>query len=219
MVSKKYSEPLTFFLIIAFFYLFGGVLLLSVEKSDLHLFINRYHSSITDFIFRWITYLGDGTAAFILAVIFLIRKPKNGLLIGLSALLSGFFVQLLKHSIFSDIVRPSKYFENIAVLYKVPGVELHSFNSFPSGHAATVLAVCFSLALLTNKKSTHAVLAIVALFISFSRVYLSQHFFPDIYFGGLLGLLSVVILVIILDYSEKKGAAWLNRPIIKKNRI
>jgi len=211
--------PPEFYVIALAFYIAGAALLLLFDKGSLHLMINKFHSPFSDFVFRWITNLGDGLAAVIAAVIFLNSKNKHGLLIGLSSLLSGLFTQLLKHSWFSGMVRPSKYFAASDILYKVPGVELFSFNSFPSGHSATIFSICLALSIIIKKRAWRIVFASAALLVAFSRVYLSQHFFMDIYFGSMLGIASVYISYFLLDLWERKGAAWLDRPLFGKKLI
>lgn len=57
--------------------------------------------------------------------------------------------------------------------------------SFPSGHAATAFAAAFVLSVFDKKRRWFYYL--VAISISFSRIYLGCHYFFDVVFGGLLG--------------------------------
>jgi len=57
--------------------------------------------------------------------------------------------------------------------------------SFPSGHAATAFTAAFVLSYFDKKR--HWFYYIIAVLISFSRIYLGCHYFFDVVFGGLLG--------------------------------
>ena len=57
--------------------------------------------------------------------------------------------------------------------------------SFPSGHAATAFTAAFVLSYFDKKRRWFYY--IIAVLISFSRIYLGCHYFFDVVFGGLLG--------------------------------
>ncbi len=57
--------------------------------------------------------------------------------------------------------------------------------SFPSGHAATAFATAFVLSYFDKKRRWFYYL--IAVLISYSRIYLGCHFFFDVVFGGLSG--------------------------------
>ncbi|PJB88737.1 hypothetical protein CO083_01900 [Candidatus Roizmanbacteria bacterium CG_4_9_14_0_8_um_filter_34_12] len=59
--------------------------------------------------------------------------------------------------------------------------------SFPSGHAATAFTAAFVLSYFDKKRRWFYYL--IAVFISFSRIYLGCHYFFDVVFGGLIGSL------------------------------
>lgn len=120
--------------------------------------------------------------------------------------------------VFSDMVRPVLYFANEHELYLVPGVNMNLYHSFPSGHSATAFALCFCLTiffLLKAKKDYGIYFGILAVFIAFSRVYLSQHFLLDIFFGSLIGLLTAFLLYKPFIRPEKK---WLDSSLLDRNR-
>lgn len=167
------------------------ILVLVRSKAFIHMAMNSFHTPFLDLLMKYWTWLGDG----ILLVIFIL-----GLLLvsfrcfftALTAFLfSGMGVQFLKRVLFSDFPRPMKYFEinrSDYELYLVPGVEINTWFSFPSGHTATAFALFFAIALLTRSKIAQAGLLILALGVGYSRVYLSQHFLMDVVAGSLLGM-------------------------------
>jgi membrane-associated phospholipid phosphatase len=193
----KYSSPFIGWMYV--YILFGGFVLLLKPKAYIHLFINQYHSSAADVFFTFATFLGDGISATILVLILLFIKFRYALMVALSNISCSVIVQLLKRLFFFDSVRPYQFFKGTHPLYFVPGVEVYSFNSFPSGHSATIFTTCTLLCLMTKQRSLRTVLFIMAFTIAFSRVYLSEHFFVDIYAGAILG--------VVLAYST---ATYLN---------
>jgi membrane-associated phospholipid phosphatase len=53
---------------------------------------------------------------------------------------------------------------------------------------------------------------------SYSRVYLAQHFFGDIYFGSLIGVVTTIVLFILLNrYFDSLNKEWPNEGLLKKN--
>lgn len=198
---------------LAFYLLFvvsGGVLLLLTNKHDLHIVFNQFHYPFLDPLFYYFTYLGDGIMAVLVFVIFLSVKYRYALIIGISNLLSASVTQLLKHTVFDDVYRPKKFFEGIHDLYFVPGVENYSFNSFPSGHTTCAFALYFSLAMITKNKSIELFLFFLALMVAYSRVYLSQHFFEDIYAGSLIGVLTTIL---VYYYIQRSNKVCLNKSV------
>jgi len=199
---------------LAFYLLFiitGGVLLLLTSKHDLHIALNQYHHNLLDPLFYYATYLGDGIMALLVFIIFLSVKYRYALLIGISNLFSAGVTQLLKHTVFDDVTRPKKFFEGIHDLYLVPGVDNYYFNSFPSGHTTCAFSLYFSLALITKNKSIELLLFFIAIMVGYSRVYLSQHFFEDIYAGSLVGVLFTIPVYCFIQQSNK---AWLDKSVL-----
>ena len=65
--------------------------------------------------------------------------------------------------------------------------------SFPSGHAATIFAVC-TVALLLLRRREALLLYVPAAVIAYSRVALGVHTLPDIAAGSLIGLISALVI-------------------------
>jgi membrane-associated phospholipid phosphatase len=120
----------------------------------------------------------------------------------ISNVVCAVIIQTLKRTIFAYSVRPFQFFHGIHDLYIVPGVEIYSFNSFPSGHSATIFTTCAILSLTTGYQSVRALLFGAACLIAFSRVYLSQHFFEDIYAGAIIGFCVAVLTSAIFDQER-----------------
>jgi membrane-associated phospholipid phosphatase len=192
------------------FLLAGAFLILANTKSETHLEFNRFHNSFFDIFFSYLTYLGDGFSALIAIVILLVVKWRFALLVAFSNILSATITQTLKHTLFSDVVRPKKFFEGIHDIYLVPGVDNHLYNSFPSGHSTCAFALYFSIGMIVENKWLKLFCFFLALVVGYSRIYLSQHFFQDVYAGSLIGVVSTIIIYILIQSSN---AEWMDRSL------
>jgi membrane-associated phospholipid phosphatase len=175
------------------------VILISFTKSEIHLFINRYNSPFFDLFFRYITFLGDGTTPFIAGIFLSFWSFRNSLIIASAATFAGLIAQFFKQFVFYNAPRPLAYFKDIANLHLVQGVDMHFAHSFPSGHAATIFGLCFSLALITQSSLQKTLLLLTAFIVAFSRVYLSQHFLVDIFAGSILGVLCAFFIKMLFE--------------------
>lgn len=139
----------------------------------------------------------------LVVIILLTVSFRFTLIVALSNILSGLLTQSLKHTLFSDVVRPKKFFEGIHDLYLVPGVDNHLYNSFPSGHSTCAFSLYFALALVVKNKILKFGLFLTALLAGYSRIYLSQHFFEDVYAGSLIGVIVSGIVYYYINNSKK----------------
>ena len=202
------------------FLLAGGLILASFTKEEIFLYINTHHSTSGDLFFPVITHLGGGVVTPLIAGASLFLLNFRKAIIGLASfLLSGGIVQLLKRLVFNDEYRPIKYFEGIENIYLIPGMDMYQFHSFPSGHSTTIFSLCCFLALVTPSagKTRRAVIGILifltAVLVAMSRVYISQHFFGDIYVGSLIGVLVTLLVFRYLNSARFDEISWLNANI------
>lgn len=201
----------SFFLIpYILFLIAGAILIIANSKSATHLEFNRFHDSFFDVFFSYITYLGDGSSALLVTIMLLAVRYRYMLLVAVSNIISALITQVLKHTLFADVVRPKKFFEGIHDLYLVPGVENSLYNSFPSGHSTCAFALYFSIALIVENKFLKLACFILALLVGYSRVYLSQHFFQDVYAGSLIGVATTLLVYLVI---RKNNAPWMERSL------
>ncbi len=71
--------------------------------------------------------------------------------------------------------------------------------SFPSGHATTSFGMAYMLALFYPMLWVQVSVYAAAALIGFSRIYLAEHYPSDVIFGALLGMVSSVLLVPVLE--------------------
>jgi len=193
----------------------GSFFLVKFSKSEIHLWINQYHTVFFDSFFKYITYLGDGIFLPVFLVIMLLIRFRDSILLVVAFLLSGLIVQILKQLIFYNVDRPSKYFDGNQSLHFVPGIEQYCCNSFPSGHSAAAFSFFLVFAMVTKQGWLKLLLFILASLVAFSRVYLSQHFLVDIMAGSFIGVLTVFFCHPIINTFHNN---WLNENLLTVNR-
>lgn len=180
------------------------------NKLELHLKTNQISTEELDYFFVYYTHFGDGLFSFILAIVVAFTNIKHGVIIFLSFLFSGLITQIMKHFLFVEYKRPAYYFLDNNSFHKIENYAYHMNFSFPSGHATSIFALTTALSLIySNSKSIQVFLFLVAISVSFSRVYLSQHFYIDILIGAVIGVLCSTMIYQIL-HSKLNS---LNRPL------
>lgn len=204
-----------FFIPYLFFLIFGLVILLSTNKGDVLLLINRNHNQFFDIFYKYFTNLGEGYYFALIIIImglFRIKYFIQGLLL---FIFTGLSAQLLKQ-IFDD-PRPISYFGKSVALNLVDGVSVYSWNSFPSGHSTSAFTIFLFFSFLVKNQLIKFIFFIIALNVAISRIYLVQHFFIDVYFGSILGTILTIILYNYLDTNKKLNTKkWYNYQVLKR---
>ena len=186
------------------FVLLLTVYCLSINKSDGFMLINGFHFKMLDYFFILFTNLGNGLFVIGLMVFLFIRKKIGWTLqIGISFLVSGLLVQILKHLIHSP--RPKLYF-GLGAIHCIQGITRTGTGSFPSGHTATIFALTTLLCFYFPDRKSGIFFILIAILTGFSRIYLSQHFPIDVLAGSFAGVLvsMAVYLLIPLKFFEKR---------------
>jgi membrane-associated phospholipid phosphatase len=185
------------------------IVVISIPKSELHLFINRHNFSFGDSFFQYYTHIGG--FLFIAAIIvgLLFYKYQASLFVCLSELLAVLIVFPLK--ILFAVDRPLLHFADVP-LHLVDTVILENSLSFPSGHSACAFALFMSLAVLVKLKGIKFLFFILAVLVAYSRVYLSHHFVEDVFAGSVIGVLSVFF-VYLLFYTKSRDNAMLSNSL------
>jgi membrane-associated phospholipid phosphatase len=148
------------------------VLLGIFGNHSLFLSINRNYSESADYFFLLITNLGDAILAVILIIVLLWISAREALTLLIITLLLAIIVTVLKNYVFPDLDRPAEYFRYSKTLRLVAGYSPPGLCTFPSGHAATIFSVCLYLSFLIKKRFIKFILFLIALIVSYSRIYL-----------------------------------------------
>lgn len=170
-------------------------LIASAYNLDVYIFyiINlSLQNPFFNFLMPLITNIGSYIIWIIICVILAIfggEKGRNVAIILFIAIIFGHLVsELLKYI----ILRPRPY----EVLQGVHQLALVDTSSFPSGHATTIFIGCVIL----GKKYGYMILfLILAVTISFSRIYIGVHYPSDVIAGALLG---IGISLLVLHYED-----------------
>ncbi len=218
-MKKLFEENKAFLIPYLSIILIIVVILLKYDKINIHIFINRHNSIGFDYFFKYVTWLGDGIVVTIIAVSLLFVKYRYAFITGLSLILTGITVQILKHTIFSADLRPALFFKTYYkgnyILHTIPGAEPANFFSFPSGHTAAAFALFFSLSLFVKSKSIKFLFFIFAVSVGYSRIYLSWHFLSDALAGSAAGVLITTVCYLFIN---KYKNPFLEKSLLKKNK-
>ena len=139
---------------------------------------------------------------------------KKGIILLLTFIISGLLIQYLKIHIFPDINRPVYLLKCNYVLHLVEGVKMGEIQSFPSGHTGTAFAILFCLSTFTNKTWIHIAALGTGILIGFSRIYLCQHYLPDVIAGAVIGTFTSLVLLTLFEHS--KSFNKLSHPIFSR---
>ncbi len=214
-ISETVNENAPFFILYTLFLAIGASWLIIYDKGQCVLMINSYHNLVYDKIFIFFTEAGDGKY---FAIVLLIAGVigLRYLFFGLTAFLTaGIIVRFFKAII--DSPRPKGFFDGVTELSLVPGIDVHSWNSMPSGHTATGFAIFLFFALLIKDKRWSGIMFVFALMVGISRVYLVQHFFVDVYFGSIIGVLATLLMYSIFFKNPiLENSKFLNYSIFNK---
>ncbi len=204
-LTELLSRHKSFFYVYILFLLVVGVVLLIYNKEESFFLVNNHYSPFADAFFKLATHIGDGLlfGLIILVLVFYsYRKALMGLIIFLS---SALVAQVLKLTFFDNVMRPVGHFGKDVDIHFVEGVTRYVKNSFPSGHTTSVFALALFLVLMFDLRKTAWLMALMALLVGYSRVYLAVHFPVDVYFGSIIGVATALIV-----------HAWLNKPFKNK---
>ena len=202
-LKELVAEHKTFFYVYLFFLISAGIFLLYFSKEESFLLINRSYSALGDIFFEFITHIGDGLLFGLIILVLLFYSYRKALLGLVIFLASALVAQVLKLTYFDDVMRPVGHFGKEVDIHFVEGVTRHVKNSFPSGHSTSVFALALFLVLAFNMRKTGWLMAITAILVGYSRVYLAVHFPVDVYAGSFIGVVTALVIYTWLDASFK----------------
>ncbi|WP_395784782.1 phosphatase PAP2 family protein [Aquirufa sp.] len=190
---------------VAFECLCIGVLLSSTRLEQMT-WVNSHHALWADYIFRFLTSLAEVFLPIALAV-YLYQKKRSFFVPFLTSYaVSTLIIQGIKHLIFPNALRPIAYFAKLHISWDlVPGVDVHTHNSFPSGHTSAAWFMFFWFALLGKSRLWGLFMALIAIGVAYSRLYLMQHFPIDVTFGAGIGFLSSALVYYFMLYKSNEN--------------
>lgn len=176
-----------------------GLLQLTHSQEQLMQWVNVRNTPAADEFFPYATYLGDGAFFVVVCLLLAINNRRIGLMAFASFALSSLVSLFLKQVVFSNSLRPLKTFEHSTYQYHIiKGLDIYSYNSFPSGHTTSAFALFGMLALLDERKGRGWFFLAIAALTGYSRVYLFQHFVEDAYVGSIIGTVSTIAVYLLM---------------------
>ena len=204
-----------------------GLALLYIPQGELHLLLCDRHTPARDIFYRYYTQVAEWFPYIVCVILLLFSRIGDGVFASAAMILSALTTQLFKNII--NAPRPIKWFElNMpdVQLPLTPGVEVHSWFSFPSGHTTSFFALAFVLCVIFTRSPRNprslrsprtyracSYLSQVGLFFlaalgGYSRIYLSQHFARDVFAGILVGVIVTAVCYAVFSRHEDKK--WYN---------
>ena len=167
--------PLVCLLMLLFIHLGGW-------NRSLFLLLNGFAQNFAERIWINLSFFADGLVVFVVLFPLVRKKPEYIWAVLIASLLFLIFGQGMKQLIGG--ARPP------AVLnpqeFRLIGPEL-TRNAFPSGHSATIFALCGVFCLTTAKNWLRVLLLLFAAIVAFSRIAMGVHWPRDVVAGALLG--------------------------------
>lgn len=209
-VKKLLQHNKTYFIAYLLLFLVALVIQFSYSKTDISIFVNAHYTDFLDFACQYGTYLGDGLFVVVGSVLLSFYNKKLGIVSVFAYTISSLIVQGLKHFVFDDRNRPSTFLD-MSQVHVIPGVEIHQFNSFPSGHSAAAFAFFTILALFYQKPAFQIFCLLLAIFTAYTRIYLLQHYFQDTLVGSAIGVATSVLVYEWLIERNKIATLFLKK--------
>ncbi len=214
----KLIQANRYFFILFFIWILIGALILNFYGNfSVLLWVNQHSYASLDGFFIFMTYIGDGLAYTLLAIILLwfnFRKSiQTWLIFGFCSL----FSQVLKNMFFPNAMRPLAYLRQIHFpidkIRFIPGIPVYLQHSFPSGHSLTGFSLALLMAFWVKQKGWGVPFFFLGFFIAYSRLFLVEHFFQDIYSGSIIGVICTLVLYYYLKKSNWPQAPWADKGI------
>jgi membrane-associated phospholipid phosphatase len=181
------------------------IFLFSFGKNESFLIVNRYYHPSLDYFFQFVTYLGDGLIYIPLVLYGVFVNRKFLIPIILAIVFCTFLSQFSKRVIFPDALRPISLKTEEFNIRTIEGFDVHKRHSFPSGHTSTAFTLALLLSSIMRRKFWTLILPAIAFLVGYSRVYLSQHFIPDVAAGLVIGIISSFFALFLYErYLRKK---------------
>ena len=173
-------------------------------KNEAFLYLNANLGLIADKVFEYSSYLAEGWIWIPYFIVLVGLYKKDTAFILMNFLVSTLLTQFAKNYIFNTAMRPMASGLDATQIHTVPGVEIHTFNSFPSGHTATAFTLFILTTYLFPNKYALTIGIVYAIVCGYSRIYLAQHFPLDLAGGIFVALLTLPISIFIREKLNKK---------------
>lgn len=187
-----------YFIPVAIWFVVGAVLLILYSRDELFITINSHFNATWDKAMSGFSAFGRGDIIpFILVPLAFLPVCRNKVYIYSSLLFGALIPTFIFFSKeFFEKPRPILYYEGRYKVHSVSWLSDLTNNSFPSGHTLAVFGFFLLLSILLpqKQKAWSLFFFICALLCGYSRMYLGQHFFQDVYAGSLCGIIFTTLI-------------------------
>jgi membrane-associated phospholipid phosphatase len=173
--------------------LIGIIPLIFQKKADMVIFINNHFATNTfDNFFIYFSDTAQGYLFVIPIICILFYNYRMAAIISFVGVLVFLTSLICKQFLFPDFPRPTVFIGLENFFHTMPGFNYKENFSFPSGHTMGAFAFGAIVSYLTKNPKIHLFLFVYAIAIAFSRMYLLQHFYMDVFAGAFIGYLIVI---------------------------
>lgn len=184
----KLSFPERVFLLLTLGYsLLCFVFSVLLEKGWEVVFLSENYSEKWNTFYSYVTQVAEWEGILFFSAIILLINKRHLLAFGISLILETIITQSAKFLLSHE--RPRAWAQLNHIPLPIQASEL-LHHSFPSGHTALVFCMAYCLVVLIDDWKWTIVLFVIALLVSFSRIYLMAHFVVDTGAGAMIGCAS-----------------------------
>ncbi len=181
----------------------GIIMQIQFGKTTLFYTINTHHTPLLDKLMYPITFMGQPEVIVpCLFSLFIFKRFRNKwyFITALACNTIPVLIQQTLKNIFQH-PRPLLYFNKAEWIHRLPEWPELFRNSFPSGHSQGAFSLFCFLSLILPKKyqSFGVAFFFCAAAVGYSRIYLSAHFFEDVYAGSLIGVVATTLIFAFLE--------------------
>lgn len=183
------------------FLLVGLLPLVLLSKQDINLLVNEHVANYTlDSFFILYSWIFEGWCVVVIALVLVFVSKKKLLMFIVAGLLCSVITLLLKDVVIGNMPRPTKFLPLDSFTHILEDITIYEKQySFPSGHSTLAFSLMSLFASFSRKHSWCILFFFIALSAAFSRIYLLQHFFVDVYVGACIGMLITIFVLFLFN--------------------
>ena len=220
MTQQRFSELRNFVFHTTFSKCFAGFVVLSallfvfMDSSYIVLIVNDLVASAhLDNIMKLYTNFALGWFFVVVAVVLLLFVSlRYSAMLCACGIVGGIIITVLKRYVFFNEMRPTVEFGLQQFSHVMADYSYLEKYSFPSGHTMAAFLIAALLSSFVKNKYAHIGFFAYAILIAFSRIYLLEHFYRDVFWGAIIAYCVVALILSAYSIFEKIP----NRGIIRR---
>ncbi|MFM9943610.1 MAG: phosphatase PAP2 family protein [Bacteroidia bacterium] len=175
------------------FIMFCAASIVITPYGHFNIWFSKHYDSTLGYFFRYYTFFGEEILLIPIGIvlIYFIKSINFTIRLGATFLFNTLITVFFKFLIF-DSNRPKIALDKFNLIF-TEGVDVHLYNSFPSGHSSAAFAMALALAFYFKKNWVSLCVVFMAMGVGLSRIYLQQHFLEDVIGGATIGLIAATL--------------------------